>query len=343
MRRLALVALIAAAAVAAHAEDDDASVHGPFEWRERWLLAQPRFVLAAVSPETLGRGVTRARMDFDWGNDFGVEQSQPGESPTDRRFLVDGEHRSVGFDVRRGLTDRLDLGMRVPIEWRGGGILDGVIDWFHGFTRRLGLPDNGRGFFLRNQLRVEGTLASGAPFVSDVPAGTGLGRIELSSRWALAAPSPSRKGRLAIVTTLSLPTATGPFATSQLALGLQLVAAQSVGRSGGLYGGVGGTFGDESRRGPIEYETARAHGFVAFERRFGRRWSAVAQSSAAGRLVSNVADYPGLQWYLALGSRLNLDSGYSIEAGFTENLANQQATTDFGVQIGVSRRFGRRQ
>ncbi len=342
MTRFALAGLLVAGAVVARAEDDEAR-HGPFEWRERWLLAQPRLVLASVSPDTLGRGVTRVRADFDWGNDLGWQQPEPGESSTDRRFLVDGEHRSLGIDVRRGLTERLDIGVRLPIEWRGGGILDGVIDWFHGFTRRLGLPDNGRASFLRDQLRVEGALLSGAPLVSDTRGGTGVGRIEVGTRWALAPPSASRTGRLALVTTLSLPTATGPFATSHVALGVQLAGARRVGGSGALYGGVGGTFVDEPSRASIEYETTRAHVFAAFERRFGPRWSAVAQSSAASRLVRNVADYPGLQWYLAMGARLNLDSGYSVEAGFTENIANQQATTDFGVQVGVSRRFGRRQ
>jgi len=342
VRSLALAAFLAAAALSAGAEDDEASRHGPFEWRERWLVAQPRFVLASVSPDTLGRGVTRVRIDFDWGNDLGWEQPARGESPVGRNFLVDGEHRSLGVDFRRGLTDRLDVGVRVPVEWRGGGILDGVIGWFHGFTRRLGLPDNGRRAFLEDQVRFAGTLVSGAPFASDMRSGTGLGRIELGARWALTGPSATRAGRLAFLPTLSLPTASGAFSTSRLALGLQIVGAHGVGGSGALYAGVGGAFGDEPQSGPVEYASARAHGFVAFERRFGRRWSAVGQSSASGRLVQNVTAYPGLQWYLALGARLNLDSGHTIEAGFTENIARQQATTDFGVQITVSRRFGRR-
>jgi hypothetical protein len=342
VRGVALAALLAAAPFFAAAQEDDVSRRGPFEWRERWLLAEPRLTLPAVSPDPLGRGVTRIRFDVDWGNDFGWDQPVPGEYPLGRRFLVDGEHRSVGIDARRGLTDRLDVGLRVPIEWRGGGFLDGIIDGFHGFTRRLGLPDNARGAFLRDQLRVSGSDTAGAPIVWDDRSGTGLGRVEITTRWALMPPSVSSSGRAALVTTVSLPTGTGPFVTERLALGLQLVGAHSLGPSADLFGGVGGTFGDAPRSGSIEYETARAHGFLALERRFGRRWSAIAQSSAAGRLVRNIEAYPGLQWYLALGARFNLDSGYGIEAGFTENIANQQATTDFGVQIGVSRRFGRR-
>jgi Protein of unknown function (DUF3187) len=342
VRRAVLAALLAVASGVAGAEDDEVSRRGPFEWREQWLLAQPRLTLPSVSPDTLGRGATRLRLDLDWGSDFGWSQEAAGDAGIGRRFLVDGEHRTLGLDVRRGLTDRLDATLRIPIEWRGGGILDGVIDWFHGFTRKLGLPDNSRGFFSRDRFRVAGFDRDGQPLVAEDRSGTGLGRIEIGTRWGLVKPSASSRGRAALVTTLSLPTGSGPFDGGRLAMGVQLVGAHAVGRSADLFGGMGGTFGDEPQRGSIQYETARAHGFLAFERRFGPRWSAIAQTSAAGRLVENVAQYPGLQWYLALGARLNLDSGYSIEGGFTENIANQQVTTDFGVQVGVSRRFGRR-
>jgi len=62
------------------------------------------------------------------------------------------------------------------------------------------------------------------------------------------------------------------------------------------------------------------------------------ETSAASRLVTNLARYPGLQWYLNLGGRLNLDSGWGVEASFSENIAEQQATTDFGIQLGIVKR-----
>jgi uncharacterized protein DUF3187 len=339
--RAVLAILALSLAPLAAAEDDDvSSPRGPFEWRETWLLAQPRLTLPAVSPDTLGRGVTVTRVDFDWGNDFGWRQSSPGEMPIDRQFLVDGEHRSLGLEIRHGLGDRFDLGLRVPIEWRGGGILDGLIDWFHGFTRSLGLPDNERRSFLTDVLRVDTRDDQGRPLSWDPSAGAGLGRIELLGRWALVTSRPDAGGRLSLVTRLAFPTPGGPFEESGFALGVQLAAAHSLGRAWGLYGGLGGTFEDTDRRGDMRYERARANGFLAADRRLGRRWSIVAQTAATSRLVTNVSGYPGLQWYLSLGARLNLDSGTTLEAGFTENLASQQATTDFGIQMSLSRRFG---
>jgi hypothetical protein len=340
--RAVLATLALSLASIAAAQDDDSSPRGPFEWRETWLLAQPRLTLPAISAETLGGGVTVARVDIDWGNDFGWRQPHPGELTPDRQFLVDGEHRSVGLEVRRGLGERFDLGLRVPIEWRGPGILDGVIDWFHGFTRRLGLPDNARRSFRTDLLRVEGRDDEGRPLTWDTREGASLGRIELLGRWALVAPRPDSGKRLALVARLAFPAPSGPFQTAGVAFGAQLAAAHSLGRAWGLYGGFGGTFEGGELRGDVRYQRARANGFLAGERRLGRRWSVVAQTAATSRLVTNLASYPGLQWYLSLGARLNLDSGTTVEGGFTENIANQQATTDFGIQVAFSRRFGRR-
>jgi len=316
----------------------DLAAGGPFEWREHWLLAQGRLTLPPMSPDPLAPGTTAFSLGFDWGNDLGWEQARAGESTDGRSFLVDGEHRTLAFDVRRGLSPGLDVGVRVPLEWRGGGVLDGVIEWFHGFTRALGLPDNGRTLFARDLLRVD-LRHDGEPLAWPDPSGTGLGRVELSARWA-PFQGPGMRG--AVVLRLALPTSTGPFGASGTAAAVQVTGAHAFGSATDVYCGFGASFESDTHVGGVDYAAVRPEGFLAFERRFGRRWSAVAQSNAAGRLVTNVDRYPAIEWYLSLGPRLRLDSGFILEAGFTENIANQQATTDFGVQMTLSRRFGTR-
>jgi hypothetical protein len=335
MKVTAGLALLLALAPAP-ASADDLTAAGPLEWREHWLLAQGRLTLPPVSPEPLPTGTTVISIDFDWGNDLGWEQDHTGESIEGRSFLVDGEHRTFALDLRRGLAHGFDAGVRVPLEWRGGGLLDGVIEWFHGFTRALGLPDNGRRTFLQDLLRAD-LRHDGEPLAWDDRSGTGLGRIEVSGRWA-----PFRAVRGALVLRLALPTSTGPLRGGGAAAAVQVVAAHGLGRAADVYGGFGASFESDSQRGGVDYAAFRPEGFLAYERRFGRRWSAVAQSNAAGRLITNVDRYPAIQWYVSLGSRLRLDSGWTAEGGFTENIANQQATTDFGVQVTLSRRFGRR-
>ena len=48
------------------------------------------------------------------------------------------------------------MGLRLPLRWRGPGVLDGVIDWWHRVTAPLGIPDNGRSRFATDRFRVLG-------------------------------------------------------------------------------------------------------------------------------------------------------------------------------------------
>lgn len=323
------------AAVAA-AQDEDAAPHGPVEAREAWLLAQPRLTLASISPDCLPAGRTELRVLFDWGNDFGWDQDVPGETPRERRFLVDGEHRTLALQVRRGVRPGLDLSARLPLEWRGGGVLDGTIDWFHDFT---GFPGNGRSSFRRDAFRVTGHDDRGRQLRWSGE-GTGIGRLELQARRSILGSGDVNHARASVVGSIGLPTGTGPFVAPGLGFGAQLVAALPVARSWAAYGGAGATFETERRIEGLEYERARVHGFVAVEWQAGRRWGLLAETNAASRLVTNLARYPALEWYLRFSARLNLASGWSLEGSIAEGLSNQQATTDFGIQAGLVRRLG---
>lgn len=322
----------------AAAQDEEPAPHGPVEAREEWLLAQPRLTLASISPDCLPAGRTELRVHLDWGNDFGWDQDAPGESPRDRRFLVDGEHRTLALQVRRAVRPGLDLSARLPLEWRGGGVLDGTIDWFHDFT---GFPGNSRDSFRRDEFRVTGRDDRGRRIRWNGQ-GTGIGRLELQARRLTFGSGEVSRPRASVVASMGLPTGTGPFAAPGLGLGAQLVAALPIARSWTAYGGGGATFETERRIEGVEYERARAHGFLAIEWRPGRRWGLLAETSAASRLVTNLARYPALEWYLRLSARLNLALGWSLEGGFAEGLSNQQATTDFGIQVGLVRSLGRR-
>jgi hypothetical protein len=308
--------------------------HGPIEVREEWLLAQTRLTLPATSPDTLPAGHTRLRLEGDWGNDFGWRQDQLGESPLERLFLIDGEHRTVALAVVRGIAPRVDVGVRLPLHWRGGGILDGMIDGFHARTAAFGVKDNGRPSFERNQLRVLGRRADMAPIEWTGASGTGLGNLELSARLGLT--GSSQPWRTAVLGRLTLPTGTGTFRASGLDLGAQLLAAHRLGGAAHLYLGAGGSYYSDRERQGISYPPFRAYGFLAAEWRFAERWTVLLQTDAASRLVTDVADYPGIQWYLRLALRRSALGPLGVYAGFSENIKHQQATVDFAVFAGVT-------
>jgi hypothetical protein len=326
--------LLAALAAGAPALAQPRDRRGPLETREEFLLAQPRLTLPAASPDALPDGETRVSVHGDWGSDFGFSRRRQGEV-TDLRFLVDGEHGNLALDVRHGVTPSLTLGARLPVRWRGPGVLDGLIDAWHDLT---GLPDNGRRSFPQDRLRVEGRDAQFRPVRWTGDGGTGLGNLELSGHWAVRRPDPAEGWALAVVGRMDLPTGQGPFDAAGFDAGAQLLAARGLGPSWDVYFGFGATrFADAEAQG-ILYARDRFHGFAVLEWRPARRLSLLLEFSGASRLVESFANYPGLQLYLRGGAKLDAGA-FRLEGGFVEGLKSVQSTTDFGVMLAVSRSF----
>jgi hypothetical protein len=306
---------------------------GPLESRDEFLLAQARLTLPAAAPDARPRGHTRVRVAGDWGNDFGLELGRVnGENRV--LFLLDGEHRSLSFEVDHGLDGRWTLHARIPVFWRGGGVLDGLIDTWHRIT---GLPDNDRPRFDRNELAFVALDAEGQRVPWTAPAGSGLGGLELGARWSSRPREAAWTGGLDA--RVQLPTGTGGFAGGGVQMGAHLLAARTLGGAADVYAGVGGTVASETEQYGIEYASARPEGFLALEWRPWRVVSLVAQVNAAGRLVENVDDFPGLHVALKMGARIDVGRGWVLEGGFTEGLTDIDATTDFGILLGVERTF----
>lgn len=317
---------------------DPCPARGPVEVRDEWLLAQPRLTLPAVAPDPLCCGEWEYRVATNRGNDFGWRQSGPAEAPIDRRFLIDGEHQTTEFVVRHQVTPRWGLQVRLPVQWRGAGFMDGSIDWFHELGETIGLRDNGRPLFRNDRFRVEGRDDAFNAISWSDEHGVGLGNVEVAAHFALRQPLRRSDWRVAVVGRVGVPTGTGPFETGSVDLGAQVVAARQLAPAWDLYGGVGGTWFSDTTTDGLEYEAWRAHAFLALEWRFTTAWSLLVQTDVASRLVRNLAEYPAEQWYVHLALRADLGAGWQLEGGFTENISDQQSTVDFGAFLGLSLR-----
>jgi hypothetical protein len=306
---------------------------GPIESRDEFLLAQPRLTLPAVSPDALPRGRTRVRLAGDWGNDFGYQTGRI-ERANRVLFFVDGEHRSAALQADHGLGRGFTVHARLPVLWRGGGVMDGLIDTWHRITR---LPDNDRPQFPRNELQVTGLDAERAAIRWTAPEGAGLGGLELGARW-------SSRSRTAGWTTaldgrVQVPTGAMGFDGGGVQLGAQALAARTLGSEGDVYFGLGATAIARTEDAGLRYASPRPQGFVAFEWRPWRAVSLLAQVNAAGRLVSDVEGFPGYHVVLRMGARVDVSRGWRLEGGFTEGLKPVDVTTDFGILLGLERTF----
>lgn len=266
-----------------------------------------------------------------WANSFSWTQDDTGEEPEDRRFLIDGEALALDLTVRRGLGRDLDVGLRIPFQARGGGVMDGFIDWWH---RLAHVPDGDRPAFRQDAFRVEGVTTERTPFSWNDHSGHGLGDVELEGRWRVK-DGEGASSSVAVVGRLSLPTGTGPFEPSGVGGGGQIVVDAPLGGAFDLYGGLGATAQDPGPVRGVEYAPLRAHGFLALEWRPWRRLSLVAETNAASRLVENIDRYPGVHWTLNVTGRIDLGTRARLDVGFTENILSQLATTDFALHVGL--------
>jgi hypothetical protein len=335
--RHSVVALLLGVALAPPpglADPGDPEHRGPSEIRDEHELAQPRLTLPATSPWTAAVGRWTFSSSALWSNSFSWDQDVPGEHPKHRSYLIDGESLTLDATLARGLRPDLDVAVRLPLRWRGGGAMDGIIDAWH---RAFGFPDGGRPYFPPDVFRVEGTTTTGGSFSWTGDTGGGLGALELSTRWRFLDGGAS-SASLALVGRVSLPTATGPFRGHGGAAGGQLLLAAPLAHSLDLYGGIGATAQGRGPVGGISYEPARVHGFAALEWRIGRRVSLLAETDAASRLVANIERYPGLHWMLNVTGKVDLRTRVRLDLGFTENLRDQLSTTDFALFTAVSLR-----
>jgi hypothetical protein len=266
-----------------------------------------------------------------WANSFSWTQDDTGEEPENRRFLIDGEALALDFTVRRGLGRDLDVGLRIPFQARGGGVMDGFIDWWH---RLAHVPDGDRPAFRQDAFRVEGVTTERASFSWNAHSGHGFGDVELEGRWRVK-DGEGASSSVAVVGRLSLPTGTGPFEPSGVGGGGQIVVDAPLGGAFDLYGGLGATAQDPGPVRGVEYAPLRAHGFLALEWRPWRRLSLVAETNAASRLVENIDRYPGVHWTLNVTGRIDLGTRARLDVGFTENILSQLATTDFALHVGL--------
>jgi len=160
---------------------------------------------------------------------------------TGSTVVEDNEYQRLRFAWRRGLGKQTEIGVFVPLMWRNGGILDGIIKAYHHLT---GLTDNsddvpqGRDHYGMYHSHLEIINASGQTLVNQGNA-FGLGEAIVTVKRSLL--PQSRRASLALRAGLKLPTGnpTLVLGSGSTDVGLSLDGRYSLGREVVAFGDIG--------------------------------------------------------------------------------------------------------
>jgi hypothetical protein len=116
---------------------------GPLLLRSQSPLNLLQLTPTPLPPITVQRGQLDIGVLESWNNYFDVD---PGG-----RYIIDAETLGLTIGAGYGITDTLDVSVSLPVTYRGGGILDGFVEWFE---NGLGVPNKDRRRYPRNQFLV---------------------------------------------------------------------------------------------------------------------------------------------------------------------------------------------
>ena len=318
---------------------------GLFEVTDPFLLNLNRLALWTGSPEILPHAGLALALRSSWSNTYAFANG---------RYVIDGEVRTVTASLRVGLFDRIELGINLPYQWRGGGIMDDFIDGFHD---AFSLPGADRSRVPEDRYRVSGLVVGDGPFSYD-HAGYGFSDLTLEGRVQLTqggAYAPAVTAGLL----LRLPTGRRKFDLSDgVDVSFTLDLSKRLGARSPfvLYAGGAVTY----------YAHAHLNGLTQYRVRgqlhLGLEWeltdwiSLVAhgwiESRRQHKLFRDLNDRnPGSPFFdsdLAFGHYVSLIAGgfkfepregWIFEVGVLENLIDPETTADFGVLFNAAVRW----
>lgn len=326
--RWAVVALCLCALPGAWAHDEepegwDVNVGlGPLALREQFLLSQAHLMLTPQDPRPTDRGRFRVGLTLDWANNFGRKG---------RTYLVDGETLVTVPYVRYGVLEGFEIGLDLPIHWRGGGSMDDFIQDFHD---AFGVSQNGREDRPDDDFTVFLNDRQGNFYQID-DEGWGLGNVGASAKLTFA-QGDERLPALSIQALVTAPTGDQRREFSQGGWDGGLVLAASKGFCGKfyLYGNAGLTVFSNGSQGPIDLNTVRGFFMLGAEYRFSRRFSLVLQTSVTTPYLDEgyLEDWT---WIAGFGPKIEIGERCKVELGVLENYGGFDVSADFGVHLGV--------
>ena len=254
-------------------------------------------------------------------------------SPDGGLVALDGEVRAAVVTLRRGLVERFELALTIPLVDYGGGSLDGLAESFHDL---FGLSQTGRKGTVKDEYLVFLDSRQGGLFMTDPP-GSGIGNVVLAGKLRLGGDG-NPANRFALETSIKLPTANDePIASSgEIDVGVRLLYDRQF-RRAELYGAGGLIRLGASDGLGLDSQVVLA-GSVAAELAIGDRTSLLLQVTASQspfeEFRTTRIDDPAFQ--LTAGVRRAVGPRSVLFAAFTENLKSFNNSPDISFHLGLT-------
>ena len=242
-------------------------------------------------------------------------------APTGSSVIIDNEYQRLTLTWHRGLGHRSELQIQGGILWRNGGILDGIITFYHHLT---GLPADaiddplGRDHWRQYRSILQVVSGTGRVIVNQ---GNGFGLEETMVTFKHSLIPPSHRSAVAVRLALKLPTGNPRLllGSGNVDEGLSLDARYAEGRDITLYGNLGGAILGHASNLPGAAPHVQ-QGMIAIEFHPNSRDRYVLQVDAASAVLhtgNNLADQANVT--ATFGFTHVMNSHLALYASYSEN------------------------
>lgn len=258
------------------------------------------------------------------------------------QLTLDGEQYRWSLTGKYALTDRLELGLELPVILQSGGFFDGLITDWH---RIWGLPQGGRDTAPKNRLTYRYSK-DGSQRLNVTRASSGIGDVSLLAGYRLFDHhQDGDHDAVAVRAQLKLPTGDSGSLHGTGSTDLALLLSGAMNRACewgtlGVYGSAGGMISSNGNLLSKQRENLVGFGSA------GLGWSPAAWIAFKAQLDVNTAYYNNSSLdelsktalMLTFGGTLHLTDNYLLDIGLSEDLAVATAP-DVTLHLSLSARF----
>jgi hypothetical protein len=305
--------------------------HGPLPNRSMMPLS---LIFGQPLPDKPGR-IDAGKNEVNWVTHYSSILVK--ELKGQEQMNVDGEFLRTSLWMKRGLSDRIEVGLELPFVHYTGGFLDKTIEDFHDL---FGFPQGKRDSNPNNQYEVTYRNAEGLFFTAEEN-GFHLSDIPLYLKVGILEPEESGVA-LAARGTLKLPTGDEDdgHGSGKFDGGFGVLLQKDLTRSLACYLNVDHIF----RKSPDSFRGVSAsnvtHGTLSFEKAFTSAFSLILQTDYQTRPLESVDlsvfRYP--EWTGSVGVGYHFSERFRMGLTFTEGITTDTAP-DFVVGMNLALQF----